>query len=623
MRAARFDVLRARLSSRPSALLAALLLVSACAPAASTSGRAAPSAADGGWERVVTPLVVLDEHGRAYAHPFIGGFDVPRPQFIDIDGDGDLDLFVQERSNDLMFFENVGSRTAARFVWRADKYAELDIGEWYRFVDMDGDGDYDMIAEQPYSYVRLYRNDGSRTAPRLVLAGDTLEDTTGRPIFADRQNIANAADIDCNGLMDLFLGRVDGTITRYEETRASAGGVPRFRFVTDRFEGIEIVAQLSGSSRHGANSMYFADIDDDGDLDLFWGDFFEPGVLLIRNQGTCAAPNLRGQPEPLRRADGETILTSGYNVPVLADIDGDGDFDLFLGIIGGAFNPNRTAPDSFHFYERTPAGFELRTTRYIDGIDVGSESTVAFGDIDGDGDLDMLVGNKIDRNTQQSARMYVFRNDGSAREPRFVLADTLDLATSYHYAPALADLDGDGLIDMLLGTWNHDVLHFRNTGTPQQPRWEQDTARTVRLTRGSNTTPALVDIDGDGDLDLFVGEASGTINFYRNVGSSTDPRFELVSDEYGGIDVGRRSHPAFVDLDSDGDLDMIVGREEGGGVVFRNVGTRTEPRFERDDSLLLPLPPLGSPAFVDLNGDGRHDLVAGNLSGGLYYFRRR
>jgi hypothetical protein len=607
------------LTPRVCILQLALLALTACAPATTSS---APPA-DGGWERIVYPFAVLDEHGREYGHPFIGGFDVPRPQFIDIDGDGDLDLFVQERSNALMFFENVGSRSAARFVWRTDKYAGLDIGEWYRFVDMDGDGDHDMIAEQPYSYVRLYRNEGSRTAPRLVLVGDTLRDTAGRPIFADRQNIANAADIDCNGLMDLFLGRVDGTITRYEETRGTEGGVPRFRFVTDRFEGIEIVAQLGGSSRHGANSMYFADIDDDGDLDLFWGDFFEPGVLLIRNQGTCQTPNLRGEPEPLRRADGETILTSGYNVPVLADIDGDGDFDLFLGIIGGAFNPNRTASDSFHFYERTADGFELRSTRFIDGIDVGSESTVAFGDIDGDGDLDMLVGNKIDRTSQRSSRMYVFRNDGSSGAPRFVLADTLDLATSYHYAPALADLDGDGLIDMLLGTWNHDVLHFRNVGTPQQPRWEQDTARTVRLTRGSNTTPALVDIDGDGDLDLFVGEASGTINFYRNVGSSTDPRFELVSDEYGGIDVGRRSHPAFADLDGDGDFDMVIGREEGGGVVFRNVGSRTEPRFEQDDSLLLPLPPLGAPAFVDLDGDGRHDIVAGNLSGGLYYFRRR
>jgi hypothetical protein len=601
----------------------ACLVAGACAsapPDPDTSER--PRVDDGGWTRVIAPFAVLDDNGEAYAHPVLGGLDAPRPQFVDIDGDGDLDLFVQERSNDLMYFENTGTASAARYEWRSDRYRDIDIGEWYRFIDMDGDGDQDMIAELPYSYIRLYHNTGSATSPRFEAAGDTLRDSDGRAIFADRQNIANAADIDCNGLVDLFLGRVDGTITRYEETQQTHGTLPRFRFVTDRFEGIEIVAAFGGSMRHGANSMYFADADGDGVLDLFWGDFFEPGVLLIRNQGTCPSPNLRGQPEPLRRADGETILTSGYNVPVLVDIDADGDLDLFIGVIGGAYNPNTTASDNFHFYERTGAGYELRTRRFLDGIDVGSESTVAFADIDGDGDLDMLVGNKIDRTPSQRARLYVFLNEGSARDPRFRLADTLDLAPSYHYAPALADLTGDGRLELLLGTWNDGVLFFMNEGTAQQPRWVQDTARTIRLTRGSNTTPALVDIDGDGDLDLFVGEASGTLNFYCNTGSPTDPRFELISDEFDGINIGRRSHPAFVDLDGDGDFDMVVGREEGGGVVFRNDGSRAEPRFVRDDGLLLPLPALGSPVFVDLNGDGRPELLSGNLSGGIFYFRR-
>lgn len=620
---------------KPHRLLAASLLaglLAACASAAapdpvprggaaagdSDSRRSPP--ADTLFDRDVAPFTVLDPEGRPYAHPFLGGLDVPRPQFVDIDGDGDFDLFVQERSDEVMFFENTGSAARPAFVWRTDRFGDLDIGEWYRFVDMDGDGDHDLLGEAPYSHIRLYRNEGSSSRPDLRLLADTLRDTGGTPIFADRQNIANAADIDCNGLMDLFLGRVDGTITRYEEA-PRRGAEPRFRFVTDRFEGIEIVAQLG--SLHGANAMDFADHDGDGDPDLFWGDFFEPGVLLLRNEGSCPRPNLRSEPRPLRTAGDTVILTSGYNVPALTDIDGDGDLDLFLGIIGGAFNPNRTAADNVHFYERTAAGYELRTRRYVDGIDVGSESVVTFGDVDGDGDPDMLVGNKLDPATLRRGRLYVFENEGGPRDPRFRLADTLDLAASYNYAPALADLDGDGLLDLLLGTWNDDVLFFRNEGSPARPEWVQDSTRTVRLSRGSNTTPALADVDGDGDLDLFIGEASGTLNFFRNEGSAAEPDFTLVAEDYDGIDVGRRSHPSFIDFDGDGDLDLVVGREQGGAAYFRNDGDPATPRFVRDDTVWIPLLPLASPVFVDLLGEGRADLVAGSLSGGVIYLRRR
>src|SRR5690606_36641286 len=163
--------------------------------------------------------------------------------------------------------------------------------------------------------------------------------------------------------------RVDGTITRYEQTQDDRAQ-QRFQFLTDRFEGIEIVGQLVGSARHGANSMFFANPDGDGDLDLYWGDFFEPGVLFIENTGTCHNPALRITPVPLL-ADGDTIKTSGYNAPYLADIDGDGRHDLFLGVLGGAFNPNRTSADNFHYYAQQADGsLTLRSRRFLDGIDV-------------------------------------------------------------------------------------------------------------------------------------------------------------------------------------------------------------------------------------------------------------
>ena len=602
------------------------------------AGGPAPVAAADHFVRRIDPFPVLDEYGRAYTYPFLGGLNNPRPQLVDIDLDGDLDLFVQERSDEVMFFENTGGA----FVWRTDKFQGLDVGEWFRFVDLDRDGAPDLLAERPYSMIRYFRNDGGRFVP----AADTLFDDRGQPIFSDRQNIPNATDIDCDGLQDLFLGQLTGTVTRYEATAPVGASPPPFTLVTTRFEGIEIVNTL-GASAHGANTMVFTDVDGDGDEDLFWGDFFEPGILLIENTGSCAAPNLRG--EPVQFPPGDPVLTSGFNVPAVADIDGDGDYDMLLGVLGGAYNPNRTAADNLYLLENvggtpdaapaggaagrapsagranaggpgaSPSGYVIRTRRFLDGIDLGAETVVEAGDIDGDGDLDLLVAAKLDPAALNTSRVVVFENTGDAKRPVFRLADTLSFAGFYHYAPALADLDGDGDLDLLLGTWNQGVLAAWNEGGRRTPRWVLADSPLVRLTRGSHTVPAVDDIDGDGDLDLVVGEAAGTLNLYRNVGTPTSPKFELVSDEYGGYDVGRRSAPTFADLDGDGRPDLVVGHEDGGPACFRNTGGEFEP-------MECPLPallPMAAPRLVDLDGDGDLDVLSGTLHGGLTYHENR
>lgn len=145
---------------------------------------------------------------------------------------------------------------------------------------------------------------------------------------------------------------------------------------------------------------------------------------------------------------------------------------------------------------------------------------------------------------------------------------------------------------------------------------------TTQLSRGSNAAPAVVDLDADGLLDLVVGRSNGELSFYRNIGSPGTPDFELVTDSWMDIRVGRRSHPAFVDLTGDGLPELVIGQESPGAVVFRNTGSLGEPRFEEDASLAIRLHPLGSPVFADLNGDGRPALISGGASGGLIYFER-
>ncbi len=580
------------------------------------------AAVHSGWVRRIAPFDVLDEVGNPYPFPFLGGFIVPRVQFVDITGNGVLDLFVQERSGELIYFENVGSAAEPELRWRSDRFLGLDIGEWFRFVDLNGDGKPDLLAEEPYSLIRVYRNVSVVAGrPEFELVPDTLRAVDGTPIFADRQNIPSITDLDCDGRLDLFLGRVDGTLARYEELdRLGEFGLPRFELVTERFEGIEIIGQIG--TLHGANAMAWADLDGDGAVDLFWGDFFEPSLLLLRNTARCPSYSFRNDPQVVP-TEGPSISTSGFNAPAFGDLDGDGRPDLFVGVLGGAFNPNRTASNNLHHYEQTEDGrFRPVTERFLSGVDVGSESVPAFADLTGNGLPDLVVGNKIDPENNRTGRLYFFRNEGSAAEPRFRLADTLSLHTGFHYAPAFLSA-GDGTPPWLvLGTWNDGILFHRTRIVEGRPTFVQEEERTVRLRRGSHPVPAFADLFGTGTPDLFVGTSSGALTHFRNVGTPTDPRFEWVTDAFLEIDVGRRAAPTFVDLDSNGLLDLIVGSEAGGAVLYRNVGTPAEPRFELDADWSVPLPRNSTPVFLEIGGSLGPVLVSGGLSGGLVYWER-
>jgi len=595
-----------------------VLLACCASPGPSASGTSGTSVE---WVRRIAPFPVAGPERVAYAQPFLGGFNLPRPQLVDIDGDGDDDLFVQEATGSVMLFEREAG-AEPRYVWRTDAYQDIDVGEWYRFTDFDSDGDLDLLSESPFSYVRYYRNEGTAVVPRFELVADTLRTVDGAPIFADRQSIPNASDLDCDGAIDLLVGRLTGTVSHFEQEGVDGRGAPRFRLVTDRFQDIEIVAQFG--SAHGANTMALGDVDEDGDDDLFWGDFFEPGVLFIENRGGCEAPNFRAEPTsfPIE----EPLRTSGYNASTVGDPDGDGDADLLVGVLGGAFNPNATAIDNLHWLEQGDDGrFRDRTARFIGTVDVGSESVPVVVDLDGDGDLDLLVGNKIEPDDPQNGALYRFENVGTATAPSLAWDGRLEgVGSGFHPVPAFGDLDADGDVDAIVGGWLDELAYYRNDATDGSVRLRLVDPAAATLTRGRNAVPALGDLDGDGDLDLLVGESSGEISFFRNDGGPSEPRFTMVTDAWQDVDVGRRSVPLLQDLDGDGDLDLLVGSEDAGVRVYMNEGSREEPRLV-DTGSALPVETLGfaAPALGDWDGDGDLDLMLGGAGGGLRYFERR
>ena len=129
-----------------------LLLISliGCVPSLSKNETVSTS---GIYSRSISPFPVFDENNQQIDHPFLGGLNTPRPQFIDIDSDNDPDLFVQEHTNELMFFEHLKNADESSLIWRTNTYQNIEIGEWFRFVDMDQDGDFDLLTEKKFSYI--------------------------------------------------------------------------------------------------------------------------------------------------------------------------------------------------------------------------------------------------------------------------------------------------------------------------------------------------------------------------------------------------------------------------------------------------------------------------------------
>jgi hypothetical protein len=622
-----------RLEVTALAIGAALLLAAAAAPS---------RVADWTYTGRVSGIPVSDSSGTPMAAPFLGGFDVPRPQLVDMNGDGRPDLFVQERTGELMHFE----RTGDGWAWKSDRFQALDVGDWFRFVDIDRDGDADLFGEMLTGYIRVWQNTGSRAMPKFVALGDTVRDVDGRAIVADRQNILNAVDIDCNGKLDLFIGRVQGVLDRYEQEGVSPDGSPRFRMLDEGWQGIEVLGpeQTGGSlqrtdtlsfegaarpgpriveRRHGANTLTFADIGGRGTLDLFWGDFFEEGLLRFENGGSCAHPDFSSP--PARFPVTKPVLTSGYNAPTFGDVDGDGNIDLVLGAIGGAFEPSRTSIDNLYLVQQRPKdSWTVTTRRLITTIDVGSDAAPALADVNGDRLLDLVIGDKLAPNDASTGTVTWYANVGTVTAPSFRERGRLPVRGEYNYAPAIADLDGDSLPDLVVGTWRDRLQWYRNSGTRSAPVWTLADTALVTITRGTNSTPSFGDLDGDGLVDLMIGEASGTLNYYRNRGTRVSPKFELVSDAFQAIKVGRRSAPVLVDMDADGTLDLLVGDGNGDITLWRGIrgSAGGTPRFERDSSFAVRSHPHAVPAVGDLHGTGRLDLLVGTAAGGVRWFER-
>lgn len=567
-----------------------------------------------------TPAFVRNDVGNPLPPPRDLG--KTRIALVDIDNDGDLDSFAGDKNGDIQFFRNDSPRGKVyRFT------AVTDTGNPFNgvnktsnaapaFADVDGDGDFDAVVGNNFGEVFFFKNTGSKTNPAFTeqtgsnnpfngIKGTTSQDGTSLAI-------PEFVDIDRDNDIDLFIG---------SSQRTDANGTyPAIQY----FENTGTRTSPAFSSRpHPLStpgfgesvSLAFADVDKDGDLDAVVGQSSTLG--LFRNDGSTFTPvggnwdpvSMQGNPFP--RYDNFPDAS-----PALGDIDGDGDLDFLLAQTASGYSRQ------FILYYENTGSFVLEdktglNTSPFGGVYVGTEASPTFVDLDNDGDLDAVIGEKY----SSPNALQVFENVNgrffSRPDHPIVFLTSFSIAS-----PVFADIDDDGDQDLFVGWRGIKFFSNSNGDFYTEPTLFPD----VNTGNAENISLAFLDIDGDNDLDAFVANSRPNnigISFYRNTGSATLPEFtaETAPAPFDQADLFNQ-FPGIssVDIDRDGDLDLAVTDtyflgwydEANAGRVrfFANNGNQTFT--ELDEPFIAEMMPRSITTFADLDGDGDMDAFVGN-----------
>ena len=667
-----------RTRSLPVLLLAWVL-------SASMAGQSLPEL--GRWDTVA----VFGTDGAALDNPWTGGLTAPQFSAADFDADGVQDLFVFDREgNRILPFQGCVSdvpEAPLTYLYRPDWREAFpeDMRNWVLIRDANCDGVPDVF-HNSQSGIRMWLGQSSENFvsypndPGANLFGNWNFGSGDQelPLVCLPTDIPALGDFDGDGDLDMVTWtETSSTLYAYTGRGAEEGSVgcgdTLVWDVTNRCYGMLNEAsedntlfigedhvcgnnvfeprweegELVTATRHAGGTTALLELDGDGHLDLLLGDVSYNSLTACYMVEAIDGQDSTTSTNDTWPADlgGIGLDLQRFPAAFPLDVDQDGVQDLLLapnvkfevnGRQGVWFYRNAGTEDQ--------PTWDLQNTAFLqDGmIDVGRGAYPAFTDFDDDGLTDLVVACKEryygPGNTP--ALLARFRNVGTANAPAFEQLDTNWLSLPDYglesVVPAFGDLDGDGDDELLIGDELGNLHLWTNLTDGEGPAQYSLTGPSLSDAEGETidvgqfAAPCLHDLDGDGDLDLLVGEKNGGIQLFENTGSPTAASFALISANAGQVDVdnllGINGFPVPAILPTDSGDVLVVGNELGHLEAY----ALPESPLDQVDSTWLQLTDqwnglvegeFAAPALADLDGDGAEDLIVGVRNGGVTLWR--
>jgi hypothetical protein len=620
------------------------------------------------------------------AHPWDGGLNFVQFSDIDVDFDGDMDLFVFDRSGDqISLFTTETVNGGLEYVYKHGGHSLFPADVRYRaaMVDYDNDGRNDLFT-YAIGGVKVYRNVGNPVdGLQWELASPLLysqypEDYTN--LYISSSDIPAFVDVDSDGDIDILTFNIGGERMEYHKNQSmELYGVPdSLEFVVmnecwgkfmENISTNEVELNSSdfpcGSGnipnperpqaplqeedpeiaaepvRHAGSTILALDMNANGVLDLILGDVAYTTLTLLLNGG--GAPNTNSAMVSQQQNFPQNTIPANIHLfpaPFFVDVNHDGVRDLIVGANAKTISQNQK---SVTYYENTGADnqpvFQFRSKAFLQGdmIDAGLGSVPMLFDENGDGKRDLLIANffRYKDVAEKECTWLLYRNTGTSSQPEYTYLNDnyLEIASEINdlrTLPAFGDIDGDGDEDIVIGLASGQVRLMTNTAGPGS---SASFGAPVALTdnTGANvatpswSAPQLFDLNDDGRLDLVVGTKTGELFYYENTGTVTAPQFTLRTQNLGGVDVA----PAIPDgysiphfFRTNDTTHLFVGAYDGRLHYYNNVDghLHADSSFYNAGSAYLGIDVgLYSSFWVeDIDNDGLLNMFVGQDLGGVH-----